>query len=108
MQTHTLFRGITRPAMFFGVPLVAFFSFVTPLWTIAPLFIAFFPIIGFLSVIVGTIFLFLYMKEQTKKDNEYFLMKLVDFREKAGLVSQRKDKVYLIPPRKLRVEKEFL
>ena len=101
-----LFRGATKPAMFFGVPTEALLKVESPiilgaaaLWPLLHFYTIFFAIPVIISVMV--------MRDLTKRDDQFLGMWFIDVRERALLARNRWHNVKIIPPRPLS-SKEFI
>ncbi len=101
-----LFRGATKPAMFFGVPTEALLKVESPiilgaaaLWPILHFYSIFFAIPVVISVMI--------MRDLTKRDDQFLGMWFIDVRERAMLARNRLNGIKIIPPRPL-PSKEFI
>lgn len=97
-----LFRGATKSAMIFGVPLIPLVAFATPVIGLTGFF---WRLIGYPSLLGIPLLLlgFFIMREMSKRDDQYLSMWLIELQER-GMLSQNrsKNRIVLIPPTPLR------
>lgn len=97
-----LFRGATKPVMFFGIPVNAL------LLVSAPSFLAFFmlyDVLGYFSalLLVPIIAGVPVMRQITKRDDQHLNMLMLEFKERFGwLRCNRLHDLTIVPPHNLR------
>lgn len=100
-----LFRGATKPVMSFGVPQVplvllglpCLIGMIITTFLVGPL-----GLLWVIPLIIGHQF----MKEITKRDDQYLNMWVLELRENLRMMrNRRKDKIALIPPTPMRSAK---
>lgn len=94
-----LFRGATKSAMLFGVPLVPLVAFAVPIIACAMVTWQIFGLPAGLLLIVLLVGV-IAMREMSKRDDQYLNMFLLDLREKGVMRLNRLHgtKIFAIPP----------
>ena len=107
MLNSSIFRGATKPVMFFGVPLSAIVYVFIPF---ALLFLTALNFGGFLYAFISLLPLAAIipiMREMTKRDDQYLKMFGIELRDKFKCSKNRLDNLIVLPAKTLR-DKRFM
>lgn len=97
-----LFKGATRPAMLFGVPMEVMIKVLSPFFLLAIFTFPLFELASFLFLI-PFIFCYAIMRDLTKRDNQYMQMWFMELAEKTALKFNRAENgVRVLPPLPIR------
>ena len=102
-ETYPLFRGATKPKMFFGVPLLELGAVATPcillsLW--AKILSG--SLLGFGVGVVPLVAAFFIMRQWTKQDDQYVKMFVQNLRDKTNTRQCKIDGITIITPKPVR------
>lgn len=108
LKKAPVFRGATKQAMIFGVPLIPLVAFCTPVLALSMFVYQFIGGIYAMMTLVSMIFIVIFMREQTKIDDQRLNFFLANLREKGWLTKNKGDSsIYYIPPTPLK-NKNFI
>ena len=99
-----LFRGATKPAMLFGIPLAPLILMVTPFLLLTVILWTSKGLVALLCLIPAVLLVFV-MRDMSKKDEHFLLMFLLDMQERHVWLGFRRNalrRMTIIPPRPLR------
>lgn len=100
-----IFRGATKPTMFFGIPMMALGAVAFPLCLIGLWGTMIFGFVGMLAAILPLAVAVPIMRDMTKRDDQYLKMYGLNAKEFMATRQNKIDTVRIVPPKAVRSTK---